>query len=41
MCQTLGIAEQVYEEAYKIYDFRNSGKEGYGLKDGKIVKTAV
>jgi hypothetical protein len=33
----LGICEQVYQEAYKIYDFRNSGKEGYTLRDGKIV----
>ena len=34
----LGIVNQVYSEAYKIYDFRNSGKSGYTLKDGKIVK---
>jgi hypothetical protein len=33
----LGICEEVYQEAYKIYDFRNSGKEGYTLKNGKIV----
>lgn len=33
-----GICEEVYNEAYKIYDFRNSGKEGYILRDGKIVK---
>jgi hypothetical protein len=33
----LGICEEVYQEAYKIYDFRNSGKTGYTLKDGKIV----
>ena len=38
MCQELGIAGQVYKEAYKIYDFRNSGKLGYTLVDGKIVK---
>jgi hypothetical protein len=38
MCQGLGIVKQVYEEAYKIYDFRNSGKTGYTLIDGKIVK---
>ena len=25
----LGITKQVYEEAYKIYDFRNSGKKGF------------
>jgi hypothetical protein len=36
--QKLGISKEVYEEAYKIYDFRNSGKSGYTLKDGKIVK---
>ena len=23
----LGICEEMYQEAYKIYDFRNSGKE--------------
>jgi len=38
MCQGLGIVKQVYKEAYKIYDFRNSGKAGYKLVDGKIVK---
>lgn len=32
-----GICEEVYREAYKIYDFRNSGKPGYTLKDGVIV----
>lgn len=25
----LGITTQVYEEAYKIYDFRKSGKKGF------------
>lgn len=34
----LGICQEVYSEAYKIYDFRNSGKQGYILKDGKIIK---
>lgn len=34
----LGICEEVYERAYEIYDFRNSGKDGYTLKNGKIVK---
>lgn len=34
----LGICEKVYQEAYKIYDFRNSGRTGYTLRDGKIVK---
>jgi hypothetical protein len=38
MCQYLGIIKEVYEEAYKIYDFRNSGKRGYTLKDNKIIK---
>jgi len=38
LCQKLGIVDRVYTEAYKIYDFRNSGKRGYGLKDGKIEK---
>lgn len=40
MCQRLGICNEVYAEAYKIYDFRNSGKEGYSLVDGKIIMTA-
>jgi hypothetical protein len=40
MCRNLGIVQQVYEEAYRIYDFRNSGKHGYTLKDGKIVKVS-
>ena len=34
----LDICQEVYNEAYKIYDFRNSGKRGYTLKDGKIRK---
>jgi len=38
MCKELGIEKQVYKEAYKIYDFRNSGKTGYTLVNGKIVK---
>ncbi len=25
----LGICEEMYQEAYKIYDFRNSGKKGH------------
>ncbi len=37
----LGICKQVYEEAYKIYDFRNSGKQGYTLRNGIIVKQDV
>lgn len=27
--EKLGVTEEVYKEAYKLYDFRNSGKEGY------------
>lgn len=34
----LGISTEVYQRAYKIYDFFNSGREGYTLKNGKIVK---
>lgn len=34
----LGISKEVYDTAYKIYDFRNSGKDGYTLEDGVIVK---
>lgn len=34
----LGINREVYQEAHKIYDFRNSGKTGYTLRDGKIVQ---
>lgn len=34
----LGICDEVYKRAYEIYDFRNSGKKGYTLKYGKIVK---
>lgn len=34
----LGICNKVYQKAYKIYDFRNSGRTGYTLRDGKIVK---
>ena len=38
LANKLGISKKVYEEAYKIYDFRNSGKVGYTLKDGKIIE---
>lgn len=38
LANKMGICGDVYERAYQIYDFRNSGKEGYTLKDGKIVK---
>lgn len=33
-----GIDCNVFKKAYKIYDFRNSGKAGYILVGGKIVK---
>lgn len=29
ICVGLGICSEVYNEAYKIYDFRNSGKKDY------------
>lgn len=29
ICSNLGIIKAVYEKAYKIYDFRNSGKKGF------------
>ena len=29
IAHSLGILKEVYAEAYKIYDFRNSGKEDY------------
>lgn len=29
MCIGLGIVNQVYKEAYKIYDFRSSGKRDF------------
>lgn len=29
LANKLGITKQVYEEAYKIYDFRNSGKKNF------------
>lgn len=38
ICEKLNILKIVYDEAYKIYDFRNSGRSGYTRKDGKIVK---
>lgn len=34
----LDICKEVYDEAYSIYDFRNSGRDGYILKNGKIIK---
>ena len=29
ICRDLGIIEEVYREAYKIYDFKNSGKKDF------------
>ena len=29
ICNDLEILKEVYDESYKIYDFRNSGKKGY------------
>lgn len=29
ICHELGILKEVYVEAYKIYDFRNSGKKTF------------
>lgn len=38
ICILLGITSEVYIKAKKIYDFTNSGKSGYILKNGKIIK---
>ena len=35
------ICDDVYKIAYTIYDFRNSGRPGYTLQDGKIVKQII
>lgn len=32
----LGICEEMYQEAYKIYDFRNSGKKEYKLSQEQL-----
>ena len=37
IAKELGILPQVYEEAYKIYDFRNSGKEDF-VADTELIK---
>lgn len=37
ICHSLGILEEVYEEAYKIYDFRNSGKLDF-IPDIALIK---
>lgn len=38
LAEKMGIWKRVHARAIEIYDFRNSGKQGYTLKDGKIVK---
>lgn len=38
LAQKMGIWKLVHDRAVEIYDFRNSGKKGYTLKDGRIVK---
>lgn len=38
LAQKMGIWKMVHDRAVEIYDFRNSGKAGYTLKDGQIVK---
>lgn len=38
LAMKMGIWEHVHARAVEIYDFRNSGRQGYTLKDGKIVK---
>jgi hypothetical protein len=38
ICEKINIKQASYNEAYKIYDFSNSGKKGYALVDGKIIK---
>jgi len=32
----LGICNEMYEEAYKIYDFRNSGRKNYDMSKEKL-----
>ena len=38
ICNDLGILKEVYDEAYKIYDFRNSGKKDYSPNVALIKK---
>ena len=38
ICTMFECISEVWAEAKKIYDFTNSGREGYTLRDGKIVK---
>lgn len=37
ICHELGILKEVYEEAYKIYDFKNSGKKGF-VSDVELIE---
>lgn len=37
ICNDLGILKEVYDEAYKIYNFRNSGKKDY-VPDVELIK---
>lgn len=37
ICHDLGILKEVYDEAYKIYDFRNSGKKNH-IADIELIK---
>lgn len=37
ICNDLGILKEVYTEAYKIYDFRNSGKKDF-FADVELIK---
>lgn len=37
ICNDLEILKEVYEEAYKIYDFRNSGKKNF-VADIELIK---
>lgn len=37
IAHTFGILKEVYEEAYEIYDFRNSGKKDY-MPDVEYIK---
>lgn len=37
ICHDLGILKEVYTEAYKIYDFRNSGKKNF-VPDIELIK---
>lgn len=37
ICNDSGILKEVYDEAYKIYNFRNSGKKDY-VPDVELIK---